>query len=556
MKWSAAITRMHRRLLIPAGAAVFLVASGFLPPADSDFFLKLNRGINLFGKVYKEVAGNYVDEIDPEKFMQAGIDGMLGMLDPYTVFIDREDGEEVDLMTSGKYGGIGVTIGIRDGGVRVITVMDGYSAQRQGVLPGDRFIEVDGKPVTGKKPDDVRGMTRGEPGTEVRVKVEREGEKAPLEFVLLREEIRVKNITYVDFVSDGIGYIRLERFSRPTGEELRQAINDLKLKGEIKGLILDLRGNPGGLLDAAVDVVSKFVPRGTVVVRTKGRQPEADKAYQTSEEPLVPAVPLICLTDRGSASASEIVCGSLQDLDRALVVGQRTFGKGLVQTILPLDEGAQLKITTARYYIPSGRSIQEIDYASRERTGLFVSQADSQKHDFKTVHGRKVGEHGGIQPDSTVATADPGPMVRDLQRKGMVFKFANRYFATHRNGGVGRVGDTVFTAFRRFLDEEKFDYQEESTTKLHELKDLAERYHYSRGVVAELDSLGSALAREKDRGMERYQDHVLHELSAEFAGRTKGERGRIEASFVDDLQLKAAIGILKNKKLYTKKLGG
>jgi carboxyl-terminal processing protease len=547
---------MRSKLLIPAGAVVFLIASGFLPPADSDLFLKINRGINLFGRVYKEVAGNYVDEVNPEKFMQAGIEGMLGMLDPYTVFIDREDGEEVDLMTSGKYGGIGVTIGVRDGAVRVITVMDGYSAQRQGVIPGDRFIEVDGKPVTGKKPDDVRGMTRGEPGTEVRLKVEREGETAPLEFVLLREEIRVKNITFADFVGDGVAYIRLERFSRPTGEELRQAIKDLKAKGEIKGMVLDLRGNPGGLLDAAVDVVSKFVPRGTVVVRTKGRQPEAERAYTTAEEPLLPAVPLVCLTDRGSASASEIVCGSLQDLDRALVVGQRTFGKGLVQTILPLDEGAQLKITTARYFIPSGRSIQEIDYALRERSGMFVQHPDSQKQSFKTARGRKVVEHGGIQPDSAVAPEDSGPMVRDLQRKGMVFKFANRYFGEHRNGGIGKVGDTVFTAFRKFLDAEKFEYQEESTEKIRELRELTERYHYSRSVIVELDSLAVALQKEKVRGMDRYRDHILHELSAEFAARQRGERGRIEESFVDDTQLKAAVGILKNKKLYTKKLGG
>ncbi|MEO8167782.1 MAG: S41 family peptidase, partial [bacterium] len=229
-----------------------LVSGGFTPTSENDFFFKINKSIDVFGQVYKEIAANYVDEVDPEKFMRAGIDGMLNTLDPYTVFIDKEEGDDLELLTHGKYGGIGVTIGMRDGAIQIITVMDGYSAQRSGLIPGDKIIEVDGEKVANKKPDEVRSLTRGEPGSEVKVLIEREGEKKPLPFVLIREEIQLKNVTYSELLENGIGYIRLERFSRKAGDEVRQAVKDMRLKGEIKGIVLDLRGNPGGLLDAAV----------------------------------------------------------------------------------------------------------------------------------------------------------------------------------------------------------------------------------------------------------------------------------------------------------------
>ncbi|HTY59589.1 MAG TPA: S41 family peptidase, partial [Bacteroidota bacterium] len=490
-----------------------------------------------------------------EKFMQAGIDGMLGTLDPYTVYIDKEEGDEVDLLTTGKYGGIGVTIGVRDGVLKVITVMDGYSAARAGITPGDRLIEVGGVAVGSKKPDEVRSLTRGEPGTEVKVVVEREGAAKPLEFTLIREEIQVKNVTYSGFIGDGIGYIRLERFSRKAGEEVRQAITEMKIQGEIKGLVLDLRGNPGGLLDAAVEVVSKFVPRGSLIVTTKGRKPEADKEYRSTEDPLLPATPLILLTDRGSASASEIVAGALQDLDRALIVGTRTFGKGLVQTILPLNFGAQLKITTARYYIPSGRSIQEIDYQHRDKNGIFATVPDSLRREFKTSKGRKEFEFGGIAPDSVVKDEDVGPMVRELIRKALFFKFANSYCSDHKSEKITGVTPSILSAFRAFLDREKFDYQEDMEGKITDLRQLADRSHYTKDVTETLDRLEITLRKEKLHGFDRYEDHISNELNIELMARLGGDRGRIEASLKNDPQLIAAEGFLKNHKAYAKKLG-
>ena len=541
--------------LAAAAFGVLILSAGFMLLPDTDLYLKINKSIDVFGRVYREITVNYVDEIDPEKFMQAGIDGMLGTLDPYTVYIDKEEGDEVDLLTTGKYGGIGVTIGARDGALKVITVMDGYSAQRAGIIPGDRLIEVGGVTVGTKKPDEVRSLTRGEPGTEVKVIIEREGVKKPMEFVLIREEIQVKNVTYSGIVGDGIGYIRLERFSRRAGEEVRQAITEMKLQGELKGVILDLRGNPGGLLDAAVEVVSKFVPRGSLIVTTKGRKPESDKTYLSTEDPLLPSTPLVVLTDRGSASASEIVAGALQDLDRALIVGTRTFGKGLVQTILPLNFGAQLKITTARYYIPSGRSIQEIDYRHRDRNGIFATVPDSLRREFKTSHGRKEFEYGGISPDSVVTDEDEGPMVREIMKRALFFKFANSYVSEHKGETITGVNGAILSAFRAFLDREEFDYQEEMEGKITDLRQVAERSHYTKDVSETLDRLELTLQKEKTHGFERYSDHITYELNIELMARLKGDRGRIEASFSDDRPLLAAEGLVKDVKTYKKKLG-
>lgn len=549
---------IRRRLCLGAGgavvAALMLIVAGFGAPADSDLFFKISKSIDVFGRVYREIATSYVDEVDPEKFMEAGIDGMLETLDPYTVYIQREDGDEVELITNGKYGGIGVTIGQRDGTIQVMTVMEGYSAQRQGIIPGDRIIEVDGVPVASKKPDEVRSLTRGEPGTEVRVLVEREGESAPITFVLIREEIQIKNVTYAGFLEQGIAYVRLERFSRTAGEEMRAALKDLKLKGEIRGIVVDLRGNPGGLLDAAVEVVSKFVPRGSTIVNTKGRRPEAEKQYRSAEEPLLPSTPLVLLTDRNSASASEIVAGAIQDLDRGLIVGTRTFGKGLVQTILPLNYGAQLKITTARYYTPSGRSIQEIDYIHRNKDGIFAAYADSLKKEFTTAAGRTVYEHGGVSPDSLVEATDVGPMVRQLQRKSLFFRFATQYMAEHKARPITGVTEEILAGFRAYLDQQKFDYQEETEEKVKEIRSAAEKLHYSKDVLNDIDLVSASLDREKLRGFDRYIDHIRRELRMELMARAKGESGRIEASFEGDTVLQTGVALLKDPAQYAKKL--
>jgi len=548
-----------RGLFLLAGfVVVFLLGSlftGFVLDGEEDLYFKIGKSIDVFGKVYKEVATHYVDEVDPEKFMRAGIDGMLGTLDPYTVFIDEKQGDEIDLLTKGKYGGIGITIGLRDGYVTVTQVMEGYAAQRQGILTGDRIIEIDGKKVTGMNLENVRTLVRGEPGTEVKVKVEREGEKEPLEFVLVREEIQVKNVTYSGFIDDGIGYIKLDRFSRQAGDELRLAIKELKSKQELKGLILDVRDNPGGLLDVAVDVVEKFVKKGSLVVSTKGRSGDSERRYTAEEEPMLGDTPLIVLVNGQSASASEIVAGAIQDLDRGLIIGTRTFGKGLVQTIAQLSYNTSLKITTAKYYTPSGRCIQEVDYMHKDKSGVFVKAPDSLKRQFRTANGRPVYAAGGITPDSIVEPIEKSKLTSELLRKLMFFKYANHYFATHKELPDNfEVTDDILKDFRKFIQEKGFDYKEDSEKKLDELADLSKRENYGKTFIDEIGNLKKQVQGEKAKEFERHKDEIGRGLKIEIIGRYKGQHGQIEAGFDGDKQLQVAIALLKNKKEYEKKL--
>jgi carboxyl-terminal processing protease len=538
---------------VSAIIALVMVSFAFVrfDDSDADYFLKINKSIDIFGRVYREVTMNYVDEVDPGKFMEAGIDGLLSTLDPYTNYIDETEGDEVELLTSGKYGGIGVTIGLRDGKVTVLSVMEGYSAQRQGIQPGDRILAIEGKEIDGMKPDNVRSLTRGEPGTEVHLRIEREGEPKPLEFVLVREEIQLHNVSYAGFIDDGIGYVRIDRFSRGAGDELRLAIKDMKIKGAIKGFILDLRDNPGGLLDVAVDVVEKFAPKGSPVVSTRGRHPDTEKKYYVTEEPILPDVPLVVLVNRNSASASEIVAGAIQDLDRGVILGARTFGKGLVQTITPLAYNTQLKITTAKYYTPSGRCIQEIDYQHKNNNGVFAITPDSLRHSFKTLKGRKEFESGGIQPDTIVTGPDHSVLYNELLRKSMFLRFAVHVAAQNKTAMPEISDDSLVRQFRSFIEEQHFTYQNEYEAKLKELHELVLKSKANDGVLSELDKVETMLAKVKANDFSQYAREVLDGVKIEMAGRYKGDQGRIEASFGDDLQLNAAKSLLKNLREYS-----
>lgn len=538
-------------------AAVSVAAVGFHAAGDTDIFLKINRSIDIFGKVYKEIALNYVDEVDPERFVRAGIDGMLKTLDPYTTYLSDRENDEIDLVTTGKYGGVGITIGLRDGMITVVNLIEGFSAAKQGIQTGDRIVEIDGKSMVGATLDEVRDLVRGAPGTEVRMKVEREGEPQLLEFVLLREEIPVRNVTYAGFVENGIAYIRLERFSRTAGDDIRNALKDLRSRGNLKGVILDLRDNPGGLLDMAVDVCEKFLPESSLVVSTRGRRPDSERKYYSDEKPMLPDVPLSILVNRNSASASEIVAGAIQDLDRGIVVGTRTFGKGLVQTISRISESSSLKITTARYYTPSGRCIQELDYFHRTKDGEVTVIPDSLRKAFRTAHNRRVFEAGGIVPDTTVPEPEPIKLIEELNRKAMFFKYANR-FAVQRKTLPDNftVTDEILADFVNFLKEKNFEYQEETELKLKELQTLAEKGRYAPTFSEQVQRLAGLIREEKQRVFERYKKELKTPLLMEILGRMKGEKQRIEASLPEDRQLQVAINLLKNKVKYEQILSG
>lgn len=537
---------MKRFFAGAAAASVLFIAAGFA--GYGDLYLSINKNIDLFGRVYKEIVTNYVDEVDPERFMRSGIDGMLETLDPYTVYYGGKDENEIDLLTNGQYGGIGVSIGVRDGAIIILAPMEGYSAHKQGVRAGDRIVRIDGVPVAGMDPDSVRSRVRGEPGTVVRMTVEREGEKEPVEFTLVREEIQVHNVAYSGYVKEGIGYIRLERFSTRAGEEVRAAVKELQVKGSLKGLILDLRDNPGGLLNAAVDVVSQFAPEGSLVVSTRGRREDEEKEYRVDGVPAAPSVRLAVLVNRSSASASEIVAGAVQDLDRGVILGTRSFGKGLVQTVIPLTGGSSMKITTARYYTPSGRSIQEIDYLHTNRDGVFATTPDSLKREFRTLGGRKVKELGGIEPDTAVENGNHSGYHAELMRKAMVFKFATTYVASHpAPEGEVTATDAVLKEFEAYLAQQKFEYADPAEERLAELKRTMTKERYASASLASVDALLAQLKKERGNAFARYRDETARELSEELNARYRGETGRIRVSLTHDPQVLAAVSLLGSK---------
>jgi carboxyl-terminal processing protease len=541
--------------------AIVVIASGFLVGffgrSDDDLMLKTRQWIGVFGKVYTDVALNYVDPVDPERFMHAGIDGMLKTLDPYTVYLGEKESDEMDLVTTGKYAGVGITIGLRDGYITVINPMEGFSAAKQGIQSGDRILEIDGKVLKSHSTDDVRELVRGVPGTSLKMKIEREGEPKPLEFVLIREEIPVRNVTFAGFVSDGIAYIRLERFSRTAGDDVRSSIKDLRSKGTIKGVVLDMRDNPGGLLDIAVDVVSKFLPESTLVVSTKGRRSDSERKYYSTETPMLGDVPLAVLVDRGSASASEIVAGAIQDVDRGVIIGTRSFGKGLVQTITRITENSSLKITSGRYYTPSGRSIQEIDYFHRTKDGVFTVKPDSARKQFRTAHNRIVLDGEGIVPDSTVPDDPSNKLLDELTRKAMLFKFANRLATEKRSFPDNfEVTDELVREFDAFLKEKDFQHEEEAEVQLKALRETGGKARYGKSFSDEVDRLEKIISLEKGRAFERYDKEIRKALKLEITERLRGEKAAIQASFKDDRQLQVAATLLKNRTVYAKLLGG
>ncbi len=544
---------MTRRNLLIATTTIIATLL-FVAADDGELFYRINRSIDLFGKVYREIVLQHVDEIDPDQLMKRGIDGMLEGLDPYTVFIEDKESDELELVTTGRYGGIGISIGVRDGVVVIVNLLEGFSASRQGLQVGDQLLEIEGTRVSTLKPEEIRRLVRGAPGTEVRLKIEREGEPAPLDFVLLREDIRVRNISYSGLVEPGIGYIRLERFSRTAGEDVRTAVKELKSGGSLRGVVLDLRDNPGGLLDIAVDIVSTFVPESSLVVSTKGRRRETERSYLTDQAPLVPDLPLAVLVNGNSASASEIVAGAIQDLDRGVVVGTRTFGKGLVQTVSRLTETASLKITTARYYTPSGRCIQLLDYAHRASDGSASTTPDSLRRTFRTKNGRPVAEGGGILPDTIVAEPNAGSFIAALNRKAMFFKFASWMSARGRVDSTTRVTDRTLSEFERYLDSTGFTYDEETAAALRELRTVATEGRYQPGFLVELEAIEKLAASEKRRSFERYREEVRRGLQVEYAARWQGERGRVRASLEGDRQLSVAVGLLKQPGAYGRRL--
>lgn len=528
--------------LITAVCAGFL-AGAFLPP-NQDFFT-LRKSFTIFGKLYEELALGYVDPVDAADLMRTGIDAMLSTMDPYTVFIDEADSEDIDIMTRGRYGGVGLTLGQRAGRSVVLQTMEGYSAFEQGLRPGDVLLTVDGISTEGMSTNELSSALRGEPGSTVAITIERVGERAPLDFVLTRARIQLDNVGYSGWADHGIGFIRLDRFTRNAAQEVADAIEHFRAEGTLNGLVLDLRGNPGGLLEEAVHLAGLFVPRGTPIVSTRGRSPGTERMYRSENNPIAPELPLAILIDGTSASASEIVAGALQDHDRAVIIGETTFGKGLVQVIRSLPYNTSLKLTVSRYHIPSGRSIQAIDHSHGH-----VAIHDSLRQAFTTAGGRVVYDGRGIEPDIEVSFGEMSELEESLVRRAAFFLYANDYAA--RNGSVSadfRVTDAEYQAFKNWLEADGFTFTTRAEYAVGEMAEALSELRYEQAAAQALN-LRSTVESERERDFERHAPRIRERLRREILSRSLTGTAQVEAGFLEDIQLAEALRFLNDPASY------
>jgi len=527
-----------------------LVFTGF---KDRDF--QLIKNLDIYYTLFRELNMYYVDETDPEELIEKSIEGMLNSLDPYTTYISEKDLDNFTFMTTGEYGGIGALIRPGDEHAIISDPYAGFPAAKSGLKAGDIILSIDGVKTKEKTLSGVSDLLKGKPGTLVDIKIKRPFiEDSIATYSIEREKITISNVPYAGMLTDEIGYIRLMNFTSNAGKEVKDELQQLKDKGAEK-IILDLRSNPGGLLMEAVNVSNIFIENGEEIVSTRGKVEQWDATYKTTKPAVDNEIPLVVLVSRGSASASEIVAGSMQDLDRAVIVGQRTFGKGLVQTTRPLSYNAQLKVTTAKYYIPSGRCIQALDYAHRNEDGSVGNIPDSLISEFKTRNGRTVYDGGGIKPDVTVDPESFSNISLSLYTKNFIFNFATLYTATHPEPLMldsFSISDEIYTGFVDFLQGKDFDYQTSSESKLDELIKIAKREKYFTIAENEFAALREKIAHDKDKDLQTFSNEIKQLLLEEIAGRYYYQKGKIRASLRHDNQLATAIEIIKDEQRYNK----
>lgn len=550
-----------KRIIRGALLCAAIVTAGIVS-AQKSKDMSVARGLNTFSSIVKELEMNYVDTINSETAFKGAIDAMLQTVDPYTVYYPKEDREDISQMTTGEYAGIGALLLYKDGGTYVSEPFENSPAYKGGLRAGDRLLKVDTVDVSKFTVDKVSKLMRGRPDTQVRIRVQRPYVQDSIRnFTVTRAKIRNSSVPYAGVLPDSIGYIRITQFIEDTGKDVRAALDSFQATAPgLKGVIIDLRGNGGGLLEQAVDVASNFVPKGTEIVRTIGRDKNATKIYKTMRKPLYPDMPVAVLTDGGTASASEILAGAMQDLDRGVLVGTRSFGKGLVQTTRPLPYGGVLKVTVAKYYTPSGRLIQSLDYKHRNPDGSAARVPDSLTHAYKTLHGRTIRDGGGLQPDSTVNWKKVNRLVYNVVSDNWSWDFANKFKATHPTIPTADkfvITDSVYNEFKAFIDPKKFKYDsamEEATEALRKVAD--EEGYINDETTAAFDSLKKLLTHNLDRDLDTHRKHIEEYLGGEIVSRYYFDRGRTQYGIRDDEGVDAARGILKDKALYKRILSG
>ncbi|MFT6849744.1 MAG: carboxyl-terminal processing protease [Sphingobacteriales bacterium] len=542
------IKRFKKILIVTAIGTISFTSISFV----EDYF-EISKNLDIFTTLYRELNTYYVDEIDPSALMKTGIDAMLESLDPYTNFISESEIEDYRVMTTGQYGGIGARVSTQREYATVVEVYEGFAAFKAGLRAGDIIKEVNGTSTKGKKPDEISKLLKGAPNSKIKVKVLRPGISSVETKEITREKISIKNVIYHGMIKDDFAYIKLTGFTFDAGKEVRSALTDLQ-KFNPKGIILDLRDNPGGLLSEAVNVSNVFIDKGELVVKTKGRVKEWEESYLTKQTPVDTKTPLIVLINDRSASASEIVSGVIQDLDRGVIIGQKSFGKGLVQATRPLSYNAKLKITTAKYYIPSGRCIQALDYSHRAKDGSVSKVPDSLMATFYTKNKRPVKDGGGIYPDISVEGLEMSIISNVLLDSGLILDFVTDYYLTNppvSNAKEFEVNEKMYQAFTKFLSSKNYDYSTNTEKMLEAYAEAAKKESYYEAVKDELNKLETKMLNDKKGDLMKFKDELKQIITYHAVGRYHFQSGQIEASFSYDKDLSAALDAFKKPTKFT-----
>lgn len=531
---------------------LLIVLIAYSKPTEKYF--EIAKSLDIFATLFKEVNANYVDDVDPKKLIKQGIDGMLGSLDPYTDYIPEEQIENFRITTTGQYGGIGALIGVVNGKTVITHPYKNFPAYKAGIRVGDELIAVNGVSVKSKETSDVSTLLKGQPKTEVEVRLKRMGQKEEVVLKIKREKISVGNVSHYVLLEKGVGFIQLEDFTPGAAKEVAEAILELKEKGATK-LILDLRNNPGGLLHEAVNIVSLLMPKGVDVVSTKGKVEDWNKTYSTLNNPIDTEIPLVVLANENSASASEIVAGALQDYDRAVLIGRKTFGKGLVQTTRGLAYNAQLKVTTAKYYIPSGRCIQALDYGNRAEDGTVGKFADSLKKEFSTKAGRKVYDGGGLDPDMLISQQYLGSVTEALLVSGYLFDYASIF--TNKNQAPVNLKDFTlseqqYDQFIEWLRTQNFKYTTGMEKNTRELVESAKEERYYADMEPQLNQLKKQIETNKANDLIRFKPEIKDLLEQQIAFHYNLVEGQAAVGLKRDEAVQQAIAVLNDPETYKK----
>ncbi len=543
---------MKKKIALFSLPIIVLALLSFTPPAERYF--EIAKNLDIFASLFKEVNALYVDEINPNKLIRTGIDAMLNSLDPYTNYIAEDEVEDYRTLNTGQYGGIGAVT--REIGNRTVVtlVYEGYPAFKNGLKIGDEVLKMDEVDLSKITQEEANHLMRGQVGTSVTLIVKRIGVDQPIKLEFKREKIKISNVPYFGMVSSNVGFVQLTDFTPEAGKEVKNAVVALKEKGA-KSIILDLRGNPGGLLFEAVNICNIFIPKGKKVVTTKGKVEDSNIHYETLNNPVDLDIPVAVLINRGSASASEIVAGTLQDYDRAIIIGEKSYGKGLVQLSRPLSYNSQIKITTAKYYTPTGRCIQVLDYTHRREDGSVESLPDSLKKEFKTSKGRTVFDGGGIDPDINIMESETAAITQALFVNGYLFDFATLYASQHPSVPPATeftLTDQEYQEFVNWMKNNPYNYRSELEKRLALFTNEAKKERYYADLKIQLDQIGTKLADSRKNDLMSFKDQIKLLLEQDIASRYYLEKGAVEVAFKYDQDVKKSIDILNNSNQYKK----